>query len=190
MNRQRPSRTECRCIQCGGTFSIQSAKLKNRPCTFCSHECRVNWVRDQWLARFKAHIAVGDDCWLWQGTIHHSGYGLFSKHGKNMLAHRLSYETFVGPIPDGLDVLHSCDTPACVNPAHLSVGSHQQNMSECKDRGRRPRGEEMWNALLTEEQVRYIRSCSESNHALAALYGVEVYIIRRVRRRETWKHIE
>jgi hypothetical protein len=70
-------------------------------------------------------------CWFWNGTLS-NGYG---KMGRQ-LAHRLSWEAFNGPIPDGLFVLHKCDTPPCVNPDHLFLGTHGDNVRDCLAKGR------------------------------------------------------
>ena len=79
-------------------------------------------------------------CWLWIGTVLKSGkleYGVLVYKGKKVPAHRLSYETFVDKIPDGKMVLHKCDTPACINPDHLSIGNHKDNMLDAMSKGRK-----------------------------------------------------
>lgn len=75
-------------------------------------------------------------CWLWTRARTSGGYGHFRLMGMQVYAHRASYEAHVGPIPDGLHILHACDTPACVNPAHLRPGTHQENMHDRDSRGR------------------------------------------------------
>ena len=74
-------------------------------------------------------------CWLWQGTIQPNGYGTIKVFGNMVLAHRYSRELHCGPIPAGLEVMHSCDCKSCINPDHLLLGTHQQNMSAAKARG-------------------------------------------------------
>jgi hypothetical protein len=64
------------------------------------------------------------ECWPWAGQINHNGYGIFS----SILAHRLVYERFVGPVPDGLELDHLCSNPPCVNPWHLEPVTHQENL--------------------------------------------------------------
>jgi len=79
-------------------------------------------------------------CWVWQGHTYKNGYGCLKAFGKTVSAHRLSYELYKGPIPDGREIMHSCDNRLCVNPDHLTTGTHAANMKEAADRGRMPRG--------------------------------------------------
>ncbi len=79
--------------------------------------------------RVKLDDASG--CWLWQGTKISDGYGHIRWHGKMVLAHRLFAHMFLGFPLDERQVLHKCDVPACVNPAHLFIGDHRMNMRDC-----------------------------------------------------------
>jgi hypothetical protein len=76
-------------------------------------------------------------CWLWMGGANNKGYGmLHDEAGKHMLSHRASYMLTNGPIPQGMHVLHRCDTPLCCNPAHLFLGTHTDNMRDAASKGR------------------------------------------------------
>jgi len=81
-----------------------------------------------------------EGCWDWPASTTNAGYGNFTvKVGSRLVthyAHRVSYEIFHGPIPYGLLVMHSCDRPVCVNPAHLRAGTQKENMREASVRGR------------------------------------------------------
>lgn len=92
--------------------------------------------------RFWLHVDTTGDCWLWNDGRRPDAYGSFHRDdGKTVGAHRFSYELAHGPIAEGLHVLHSCDKPPCVNPAHLSAGTRLDNMRDMIRKGRaRPRG--------------------------------------------------
>jgi hypothetical protein len=100
-------------------------------------------------------------CMLWTGCRFKDGYGQIRRFGRNLRAHRFSYEKSFGPIGDSLCVLHRCDVPACVNPEHLFLGTNQENMDDKVAKGRacnRRRGETNSDAKLTSADVRFIRS--------------------------------
>ncbi len=94
------------------------------------------------VIRFAPKLIVPDEpdaCWDWAGSKDKHGYGRIQRggtHGGIVKAHRASYELFIGPIPDGMDVLHECDTPSCANPRHLKAGSHSDNMRDMALRNR------------------------------------------------------
>ena len=73
-------------------------------------------------------IGEPNDCWLWTKSLSKSGYGVMGIGSKNFRAHRLSYELYVGPIPDGLELDHLCSVRNCVNPAHLEAVTHRENV--------------------------------------------------------------
>lgn len=94
--------------------------------------------------RFWSRVEKTDGCWLWRGTVHHTGYGVLTimdesrPHGKYQVrVHRLSYEMAKGQIPTGMCVCHACDTPLCVNPAHLWLGSQIENQADATKKGRK-----------------------------------------------------
>jgi len=74
-------------------------------------------------------------CWVWTGQVYRNGYGGIKVFGKMTATHRFSYELHKGPIPDGMHVLHSCDVKRCINPEHLRLGTHAENMREAAERG-------------------------------------------------------
>jgi hypothetical protein len=76
------------------------------------------------------------ECWPWTATIDRDGYGRMKVGGKSQRAHRLAYALRIGPVPDGLSVLHRCDNPCCVNPDHLWVGTSSDNMRDMATKGR------------------------------------------------------
>ena len=80
-----------------------------------------------YIERFNQKINKTNTCWLWTGAQNSKGYGAMSYNGKVINAHRLSYLLHKGEIPDKLIVCHTCDTPRCVNPDHLWLGTHTDN---------------------------------------------------------------
>lgn len=135
-----------------------------------------------------------DDCWPFTGPLSRKGYGKISLGGAKgsiVGAHRVAYMLAVGPIPEGLDVLHTCDNPPCCNPRHLFVGTQADNIRDMIAKGRRgytglPGGRNH-RALLTPFQVRIIRASPRTAYELADRYGVSHSHIRRIRRNASWK---
>ncbi len=144
---------------------------------------------DRKLQNFQTCFTKSQGCWIWLGHIHPSGYG---KHG-NRLAHRLSYELYVEPIPDGKYILHSCDNKLCVNPSHLRPGCHQENMKDMTQRNRQAKGEKSGQAKLTQKCVKEIRIRYKNGETIAALskkFGVTGTAIRYILDRKNWKHVK
>lgn len=111
-------------------------------------------------------------CWLWTGCAQNKGYGLLKYEGET-LAHRAVWRLLRGS-PGDLQVLHACDNPTCVNPAHLFLGTHADNMADRnqKCRTNRPRGESNGRSKLTTEAIQDIRSRQLVAKEYAVKYGV------------------
>ena len=89
--------------------------------------------------RFEKYApSSGKGCWLWTGPLLNVGYGVLSDGGKHrgILAHRMAWERANGPIPEGMDVCHICDTPSCVNPSHFFLGTQADNNRDAWRKGR------------------------------------------------------
>lgn len=117
--------------------------------------------RETARGRFLTKFLVDDGCWEWQAGKFESskgGYGQFYYEGKPIQAHRFSYMMFVNDIPEGLVVLHTCDNPPCVNPSHLTLGTHEDNAKdrESKLRGRNSRKTHCPNNHEYNEENTYI----------------------------------
>lgn len=133
-------------------------------------------------------------CWLWTGTTNNKGYGRISVGGgRTQYAHRIAYIEFKGEIPDGFEVCHKCDTPACCNPEHLFVGDHTTNMQDASRKGRMrndgKHGHEHVRAILTIEQVRAIRTSSKSSRQWAIEIGCNRETIERARAGRTYRNV-
>jgi len=135
-------------------------------------------------------------CWAWIAHVDPSGYGKFKINGEMKLAHRVSYELYTGTIPDGMFVLHKCDNRICVNPAHLFLGTHQDNMDDMKNKGRssresRNKGSSNGRAKLTESDVSEIRKRYEdgcaTQHELSVQYGVSRSTVSYICSGQRWK---
>lgn len=132
---------------------------------------------------FWTFVDKTDTCWLWTGKLAGRGYGQVSAKVDGewvmVYAHRVSYERHHGPIPAGMEVLHSCDVPACVNPDHLSVGNHLDNMMGAHERGRTHR-------KIPSYWVPAIRHSIDTALELSRFFGVARANIYKIRSRENF----
>lgn len=146
---------------------------------------------EKFLARVD-RSAGREACWLWTGAKTALGYGqMYTREGKMVKAHRVALAVANDRAPE-LDVLHSCDNPTCVNPAHLREGTHQDNMNDKVSRSRQVRGVRQVKARLSPDIVVSIRSAhaaGESLSALARRHKVGISTVFGVVHRETWKHV-
>lgn len=126
-------------------------------------------------------------CWVWEGATDGWGYGTLSLSGEQRGAHIVAYEVWVGPIEPGKILLHSCDNPPCINPAHLTQGTHRDNSKDRDNRGR------SGSTVLTVEQVREIRRLrAETNLTLDQLgqqFGTSRDNVASIVYRKTWKNV-
>ena len=123
------------CKHCGKAFESRD----KRTFGFCGRSCYQAYTRQHSTERFWSHIDQSGGeraCWLWLRHRQNKGYGFVKWHGRPRLAHRIAYTLTYGPIPDGIEVMHICDTPACCNPSHLRLGTHADNMADMANKGR------------------------------------------------------
>jgi len=125
-------------------------------------------------------------CILWTAAKDEWGYGRFLFKGKNRHAHRVAYEITHGEIPGALVVMHKCDNPACVNPEHLMLGTHADNVADMDRKGRANRTPTR-HQKMTRDQAQEARSSPLSAQCLAARFGVSVSAIYQIRAGTTWK---
>lgn len=140
-------------------------------------------------ARFwdKVDIRGPDECWPWKASRTSQGYGHIRapNHGPMLKAHRVSFTLCFGPIPDGLDVLHSCDYPPCCNPRCLFSGTNADNVADRAAKGRghssRNRGEANPHAKVTSDQVEEIRQALGLQREIAKRFGVTQQHVSRIK---------
>lgn len=148
--------------------------------------------------RLFQRVVKTDSCWLWQGAKSKFGHGQLMNgahnqtlHKRSLLtAHRVSYELLVGPIPEGLFVLHDCDQPDCVNPDHLFLGTKAENSKDMVAKGRQARGVDLPQAKLCEEDVRAIRLSAKPQAQIAKDFGIAQSCVSLIRRRLQWAHVD
>lgn len=165
---------------CGRAKVKQAAKCRS---CFTGTSANTGSLADRLWGR----VQVGDPdvCWLWTGAVAKNGYGQYSRR----YAHRLIYEAARGPIPTGLFVCHSCDTPLCVNPRHLWLGTNGDNMRDALLKGRTARGERNPQARLTPSAVQAIRqaiSDGATHQGVADLFGVSRRTVGHIVSGDTW----
>jgi hypothetical protein len=144
------------------------------------------------VARFWAKVDKSGECWLWTASCTPLGYGRCYTPGAGGYAHRASYLIHYGAIPAGLEVMHECDTPNCVRPDHLKVGTHQDNMDDKVRKGRQQRGERCSKAKLTTSQAQEIKqrlAKGERGSQLAREYNVTKQTICGIRHNRSWAYL-
>ncbi len=140
---------------------------------------------------------IENGCWLWTGTVSEFGYGIMEivvQTGKQMSfqVHRVSFAHYKGPIPEGMCVLHKCDVRACFNPDHLFLGTRQENTADMLSKGREARGEQTWNAKLSNANIRRIRRAKKSgvrSTDIAKYFSTDRRHINRIVKLERWQHV-
>lgn len=169
------------CEHCGVPFMRPGRnKKRGQPHRFCSRSCadlaRTTPVSDRFWS--KVDRSGGPDaCWEWQANRHLQGYGQFGRAPEQTRSHRVAWELTHGPIPAGQWVLHHCDNPPCCNPAHLYLGTHQNNVRDRVARNRAP-------VKLTCDQVAEIRTRYAAGDVfyeeLGQAYGVSKSHVHRI----------
>lgn len=146
---------------------------------------------DTLLRRLTAKTTKTETCWFWTGAKDRHGYGEIGYSRGMQQTHRVAYGLFVGPIPKGLHILHRCDNPSCINPAHLFAGTAVDNMRDMRVKGRSPNfaGALNGSAKLGDSSVRVIRSSPLSTRSLSEMFGMSLRAIQNVRSHKTWKHV-
>lgn len=201
------NRPNCTCTACQKLLYRTPYRLKRNAQQFCSTACHDEYRRREPESRFWQNVQQTAQCWIWQGSVVGGGYGKIVVRGKPMMAHRFSYEMAHGPIPKGLIACHICDTPPCVRPDHLFLGTYADNSEDMRRKGRscaggrnpsiaQPehlvRGESHHRARLTEAQVREIlerRLQGEKLTEIALDYAISPSQVHNIASGRSWSHL-
>ena len=176
------------CPCCGKQF--QSYRERT---IYCSVQCSNEHRSANWEERFWARVEKGEGCWPFRGAKSKDGYGVITIRGEQKSCHRIAYELTYGPIPAGLEVLHSCDTPACCRPDHFFLGTQKDNARDAISKSRFSSGARNGMAKLSEKDVVSIRSRYAaggiSHHNLATEYSVTEANVWQILQGKTWRSL-
>ena len=182
-------RIELICEICNGSYELPPARARRS--RSCSRDCadavrRLDAAEAFWA---KVDRRGPDECWEWSGTRDADGYGRRKGGG----VHRYSWTLANGRDPGELLVRHTCDNPPCVNPAHLILGTHEENMADKVRRKRVSRGEASGSAKLTEDQARSAIRRYMAGETLAVLsddLDVAMSTLSKIIRGDSWAHLD
>lgn len=164
-------------------------------------------LTDRLISRFWSHVdksAGAGGCWPWTMGTDKGGYGRLWVNGHHVYAHRFSWQLAHGDIPEGMRILHKCDFPPCCNPAHLFIGTLNDNNQDMIQKGREKyiRGEQKPNAKLTDDLVISLRNIFDNGSELllyptrriaifelAQIIEVNPQTLIKAISRKKWKHI-
>ena len=155
----------------------------------------VGDISEKDARRFWRHVDKSSPpCWQWTKSTRAAGYGRIKIKGRWLSTHRVAYTLTKGCIPVGLLVMHTCDNPACVNPSHLRVGTHSDNLSDMhkKNRHPRPRGERHGRHILKESdalEILHLYNNGTNRNDIASKFGVCRGTANSIGRRITWRHL-
>lgn len=184
----------CQC-DCGNMKVVLGYYLRRHLVGSCG--CRQFFTDDQKLSRLvsrlnRRHIKTESGCWEWDGAaVDENGYCQIKIDNVCYYVHRVSYETFIGPIPNEMKVLHRCDNPPCINPEHLFLGTYQDNMNDMVKKDRQARGERHWKAKLTQKEalklIEMYATGEYSQKQLGEIFGITQSAISSITRGDLWK---
>ena len=178
----------CRC-DCGKEKIVYAKYLlagDTRSCGCLEHDRRDVY------GRFinKVCPEPNSGCWLWTGKVDKCGYGyLTSGKAPGKRAHRLSWELFNGKLTSKDVVCHKCDTPSCVNPLHLFVGTQRDNVLDMWAKKRGHNGERTGSHKLTATEAKSIFESTEPQYVLARRYDIDPSTVSNIKRKRYWRQI-
>lgn len=167
-------------------------------CRSCGNKNRTRESKEDIQSYFNERVKRSDnplDCWEWIGMLNDQGYGIAGVRNSHIRAHRLAYELFKGPLSRGDYILHNphCRTRACVNPAHLRIGSQKENAADRKISGTQSLGERHYRTDFVVDDIRRIRKRYAEGALLEDIaedYGVGTVTIHDIVKYKTWRHVD
>lgn len=156
------------------------------------HRDIPDWTNEQ-LVRFWQLVTKSAGCWEWCGPVNKEGRGLFCYgDSQSRVATRVMFRLVRGYLDSSLGVLHTCDNPNCVNPDHLIQGTQLDNMQQMRERNRAAdiSGAKNPRAILTADDVKYIRQSNRRNVDLSRFFGVNYRTISAIRHNKIWKTVD
>ena len=132
-----------------------------------------------------------DGCWIWRGSTKKRGYGQINVAGCQLGTHRVAHELWVGRIPEGLSVMHTCNNPRCCNPAHLCVGTNKQNVQYSGACGRPAKTNAAKLRPCDAAEIKWLAlNTDKTQAAIGKLYAVDARTVSDIKKGDTWAHIE
>jgi len=178
------------CVYCRDEFSTLKTEIKRGKGKFCSRACankgalRKSLSIKEILYKNISPESNSHGCWLYTKLIM-KGYGHLNINGIKVPAHRVSYELHNSSIPQGMYICHKCDVRECVNPHHLFVGTHLDNMQDKVHKGRAARKLDYENVIEIKRRI----ANGESDSIISKDYNVNRQTINKIRLKQLWNHI-
>lgn len=142
----------------------------------------------------KIDFKVDNDCFvITSHRLNEWGYAEIMLQGTTKKIHRHVYEQCFGEIPKGLVIRHKCDNPSCINPEHLEIGTHQDNVNDMISRNRQAKGSKKPKSKLTEKdvvEIKYLLLEGKTNRSIAKKYRIDESIISEIKHNKAWKHVQ
>jgi hypothetical protein len=180
------------------SYARAVGRVREYPCEHCGKMCYKKYAlafcSDR--CRFLSSVLMSEnvnECWVWMGGVNARGYGKASMDGKFIPAHRMSYILFFGEIPDGKLVCHACDNPPCVKPAHLWIGTTQENTKDMVKKRRHIFGEKSSVSKLSSQDVRDILALERlgiNQAVIGEKFNISAGHVNNIVKKRVWKHIE